>query len=260
MTRLFNYIVKILLENKLNSLHDENILLKSMIDSINCSIFITDTKEIIYNNVVFQNNFHAIELESVNFNEETTVFKNRIGENHTFKIIQVIEQKDNKYYVLKDISKDIELENIMNTFLHMDSLTELPNRAKLILDLRSKVSTITSLAIIDLKDFKEINDFYGNQIGDFILKSVAEFINSLLGEGQFLYKFHADTYCIANSTLNQNDFTRLVEDIINKIDDKVFNYDQYEIDTRAVAGLSFSSKNNKLITADLALQAAKKKP
>jgi predicted signal transduction protein with EAL and GGDEF domain len=37
----------------------------------------------------------------------------------------------------------------------------------------------------------------------------------------------------------------------------VFKIDSYEIDTRITAGISFSAKNNKLITADLALQAAK---
>ncbi len=258
MMRLFYYIGKLLSENKLNYITDENILLRSMIDSINCSIFITDTNDIVSHNVVFKNNFDSINLRNIDFTQETTIFQDKLNHEHTFKIIPVIQSHNETYYVLKDISKEIELEHIMNTFLHMDSLTELPNRAKLILDLRSKTSNITSLAILDLKDFKEINDFYGNQIGDFILKSVAEFITSVLGNGQTLYKFHADTYCIANSTLNQDDFTRLVEDIINKIDDKVFNYDQYEIDTRAVAGLSFSSKNNKLITADLALQAAKK--
>lgn len=49
-----------------------------------------------------------------------------------------------------------------------------------------------------------------------------------------------------------------IKNIIDKIYKEVFSYEQYEIDTRVKAGISFSTKNNKLITADLALQAAKK--
>ncbi|MFA6683934.1 MAG: hypothetical protein WCS26_01640, partial [Arcobacteraceae bacterium] len=117
------------MENKLNYIKDEKILLKSMIDSINCSIFITDTQNIISNNVVFKNNFDSINLNYVDFSQETTIFKDKLNHEHTFKIIPVTQSTNETYYVLKDISKEIELEHIMNTFLHMDSLTELPNRA-----------------------------------------------------------------------------------------------------------------------------------
>lgn len=38
----------------------------------------------------------------------------------------------------------------------------------------------------------------------------------------------------------------------------MFTFEHYEIDIRMTAGISFSNKNNKLITADIALQSAKK--
>lgn len=245
--------------NKLLLVDEEKDFAKSMIDAISCSVFLTDGINILYFNYNFETNFHTINISLIDFNKETYIAEDRLKEQHTFKIIKINKQYKNKdLYILKDITKELEQEKLMNVFLHLDSLTELPNRAKLISDLKNRNLNITSLAIIDLKDFKEINDFYGNQIGDFILKSVASFIKSMLSEEQLLYKFHADTYCIANTNLNQSDFTALVQYILAQIDNHVFHYEQYEIDTRAVAGLSFSSQNNKLITADLALQSAKK--
>lgn len=245
------------MNNNVNIQHNETIFYKAMIDAVSCPVFISTQECIINYNISFENNFQNIDINNIDFTKENTTFNDKINQTHTFKILQTNLSIDGKtLYILKDITKEIELEKMMNTFLHIDSLTELPNRPKLIKDLR--ILNITSLAILDLKDFKEINDFYGNKVGDFILKSVAEYIITMLNEGQILYKFHADTYCIANLTLNQEEFTKLISNIVEKIDEKVFLYDQYEIDTRIIAGISFSSKNNKLITADLALQAAKK--
>lgn len=235
---------------------DQLFLLHNMIETINCPMMATNKEEILVKNSIFTKTFPNFDLKSIDFNKEIVTIKDSFNINHTFKITSL--DQNNTTFILKDITNELELEKIINNFLHIDSLTGYPNRTKLIQDLKKTSTPILSLAIIDLKDFKEINDFYGNQIGDFVLKQVADFINSQLSKDQTLYKFHADTYCIANYTLDRQSFIKLIKDILNKIDDEVIVCDQYEIDIRAIAGLSFSTKNNKLITADLALQAAKK--
>ena len=61
------------------------------------------------------------------------------------------------------------------------------------------------------------------------------------------------------STLdNKAQFIELIKDILDTVEKKTFTFEQYEIDIRITAGISFSNKNNKLITADIALQSAKK--
>ncbi|MDY0328810.1 MAG: diguanylate cyclase, partial [Arcobacteraceae bacterium] len=188
--------------NNLLLVDEEKDFAKSMIDAISCSVFLTDSIDILYFNYNFETNFRTFDMKKIDFEKETYITEDKLKEKHTFKIIKINKQYKNRdLYILKDITKELEQEKLMNVFLHLDSLTELPNRAKLIIDLKNRYLNITSLAIIDLKDFKEINDFYGNQIGDFILKSVANYIKSMLREGQILYKFHADTYCIANMNL-----------------------------------------------------------
>ena len=49
-----------------------------------------------------------------------------------------------------------------------------------------------------------------------------------------------------------------MKNILDAVYKNVFIFEQYEIDIRMTAGISFSNKNNKLITADIALQTAKK--
>lgn len=161
----------------------------------------------------------------------------------------------------KEVFDHIVLNNKkIEDLINLESLTQLPNRSKLIQNLQSEAMNISAIAIIDINSFKEINDFYGHQVGDFILKSVANVISNFTKNKNELqlYKFPSDTYCLTNTTISRDDFFQIVQNIIDKIESISFVYQKNDIHLRATAGISFSKKQNKLITADLALQAAKK--
>jgi len=140
-------------------------------------------------------------------------------------------------------------------------LTNLPNRSKLIKKLQDNQNLfLKSICILDINSFKEINDFYGHYAGDFILKELGNLIKKNIDTfpNLKLYKFPSDTYCITNSENNKEKFFKKIKKILELAYKTVFIFDQYEIDIRLTAGISFSNKNNKLITADIALQSAKK--
>ena len=156
--------------------------------------------------------------------------------------------------------KELKYENNIKQLLYIDNLTNLPNRTKLIKDVQDDQIGISSLAIIDINSFKEINDFFGHKIGDNILQDVSALIQGEIKQHSnhiSLYKFPSDTYCLANTTLKSDIFKNIVIAILLKIEQNTFVINQNEIDVRATAGVTFSTKNNKLITADLALQSAK---
>ncbi len=156
--------------------------------------------------------------------------------------------------------KELEHENNIQKILYMDNLTQLPNRAKLIHDVQNTELGINALAVIDINSFKEINDFFGHRIGDVILKKVVDVIHEMtkfVRNKVILYKFSADVYCLANTGLMKQDFKDMVMFILGSIESNVIYEGEHEIDIRATAGITFSPKNNKLITADLALHAAK---
>jgi diguanylate cyclase (GGDEF)-like protein len=82
----------------------------------------------------------------------------------------------------------------------------------LIKDIQDDEIGINSLAVIDIKSFKEINDFFGNRIGDQVLKAIVRIINSVIKfvENKVtLYKFSADVYCISNYGLTHKDFENI---------------------------------------------------
>jgi diguanylate cyclase (GGDEF)-like protein len=192
---------------------------------------------------VHLDNCDLLIFDEVSLQMNPTVFCNKI------KFCQTLYKKELKH------------EENMQRILYVDGLTQLPNRAKLIQDIIQNENLITSLAIIDINDFKEINDFYGLKIGDGILRGVVTIIEKtieVLNEKISLYKFAADVYCLANKGLEPFVFEEMIRFVLKAIDDEIFREDDQEIDIKAKAGITFSSKKNKLITADIALQAAKK--
>lgn len=81
---------------------------------------------------------------------------------------------------------------------YIDCLTNLPNREQLLIDIKSHNKT---LYLINIDGFKEINEFYGNEFGNFILKEIASdlltLLNSNLNKKVFnFYKLPADEYAI----------------------------------------------------------------
>lgn len=157
--------------------------------------------------------------------------------------------------------KELEYDANLKKLLYIDNLTQLPNRVKLIRDLQNDNIGINAVAIIDVNSFKEINDFFGHRVGDIVLKSIVETINDIIlfiKDKVTLYKFSADVYCLSNHGLSHEDFENIIIYILNGIKAEIVREKEHEIDVSATAGITFSPKNNKLITADLALQAAKK--
>lgn len=59
---------------------------------------------------------------------------------------------------------------------NIDTLTQLPNRAKLSRDLER--TPVDCVAILDVKNFKVLNDYWGVNHGDFIIKAIAERLRS----------------------------------------------------------------------------------
>ena len=78
--------------------------------------------------------------------------------------------------------------------LKTSQMFNLPNRASLLEDI--KKYDLMSSALFDIDSFHEINDFYGYDIGDFVLKEFARTIGKQLGSRCKLYHLQSDQFVI----------------------------------------------------------------
>lgn len=79
-----------------------------------------------------------------------------------------------------------------------DSLSQLPNRRALHLDVQRHAlkGEELSIALIDLDGFKVINDIYGHNVGDKLIKQCAEVLSEVCGENARLYRLGGDEFAM----------------------------------------------------------------
>ena len=75
-----------------------------------------------------------------------------------------------------------------------DDLTGLPNRRRLISEIEKFLAKEGSLLLLDLDGFKGINDLYGHEMGDKVLKQVALRFNRSLPHGSLLARLGGDEF------------------------------------------------------------------
>jgi diguanylate cyclase (GGDEF)-like protein len=81
-----------------------------------------------------------------------------------------------------------------------DALTDLPNRMLLLERLEKAIDSargtkgITALLVMDLDRFKEINDTFGHQFGDMLLKQIAVRLRHLLAPNETLSRLGGDEF------------------------------------------------------------------
>lgn len=97
---------------------------------------------------------------------------------------------------LTDISKTIEIQEYYEEKAYVDNLTKVYNRQKLNLELSrlTKRKTSYSILFFDIDFFKKINDTYGHDTGDEVLKKFANIINYSIRKGDILGRWGGEEF------------------------------------------------------------------
>lgn len=133
-----------------------------------------------------------------------TVIKNSLGAIPMEFVLQCVRFSEEKYVVIlgKDISERKRAESKIHTLAFYDSLTHLPNRQLFNDRLAQAIAQSQrhrkygALMMIDLDNFKALNDTKGHHIGDELLKQVASRIQALLREGDTLARIGGDEFVV----------------------------------------------------------------
>jgi diguanylate cyclase (GGDEF)-like protein len=139
----------------------------------------------------------------------------------------------------------IEKQEKLDYLSYYDQLTGLPNRTlfhdrvNLALQTQRGSGGIAALLFLDLQRFGIVNDTYGRQTGDSLLKLVAERLASALGNRDLLARIDGDTFAtVIRDVKHEADVAHVLEQSILKELARPFQTGGVEIRTGAQAGIA----------------------
>jgi diguanylate cyclase (GGDEF)-like protein/PAS domain S-box-containing protein len=123
-----------------------------------------------------------------------------------------------------DITERKLLEHQLENMAHFDALTSLPNRTlfddrlKLALAYAKREKKMLATMFIDLDLFKEINDLYGHEVGDKVLKQVSQRLITCVRESDTVARLGGDEFVILLPMVeDQNDVILVANKIVEAI-------------------------------------------
>jgi diguanylate cyclase (GGDEF)-like protein/hemerythrin-like metal-binding protein/PAS domain S-box-containing protein len=147
--------------------------------------------------------------------------------------------------VIKDITKLKSAESKISFLAYHDQLTELPNR-ELFYDRMSHAISqarrnhkYLALLFLDLDGFKTVNDRYGHEAGDTVLKLVARRLQACVRDVDTVARLGGDEFTLILSEVeNPADVASIAEKIIQKVSEPVSLDDEHKCSVGASIGIS----------------------
>lgn len=200
------------------------------------------------------------ELEELNISKSST---RELGGLQT-KLIDTIHNleesiKEHRYSLLQEKEN---LEDIEEKFLQLqeelkkaqnekniDYLTNIYNRRAFDIELEKiekKYNIFNSnyaIALYDIDHFKAINDQYGHECGDNVLKTFATLLHKLSREIDILARYGGEEFIIILNYDNTKEIIQYVQRIKQLIEAREFKYKDHIIDVKFSGGIALRGNN-----------------
>ncbi len=194
------------------------------------------------------------------------LFKNKCKDGSTFyaniTVVPILDEKGaiTEYLALRDdVTELVQSQKKLRKAFNTDILTRLGNRFKLLDDYTTLDEAY--LAIIDIRSFKEINDFYGYELGDKVIIELSNRLFNYFEEAAYqAYRLQGDEFAIlANASLiSIEDFIEKVKSFSVNIETTPLVIEDYNPEIDLTMGIS-SHRAELFTEADIAHKTAKKR-
>lgn len=127
------------------------------------------------------------------------------------RVIELQERVEaNRRVVMKQIAEMGLLTRKLRNAAHTDALTELPNRRYAMARLEAEwagsnppVDRPLSAILVDIDHFKNVNDAYGHDVGDLVLKEVAFVLRANTRQGEEASRLGGEEFFVVCSNTNE---------------------------------------------------------
>ena len=181
---------------------------------------------------------------------------------------QLFEDKKSIGYIRNylESAKPVLQSKILTEILHqsnmIDGLTKLYNRKYLdiFMDTTAKEYESFAIAMADIDFFKKVNDTYGHDAGDTILKGLSEVLKKSIGKDDIAFRFGGEEFVIFIP--NVEDAKVIPEKIRKTFEESAFEANGQTIKKTISLGVAFYPKDSNTIwgtikCSDIALYEAK---
>nr|MBP7900591.1 GGDEF domain-containing protein [Gammaproteobacteria bacterium] len=197
------------------------------------------------------------------------------GLTHAKQQIHLMARLD---YISLEIGAEIAILNdmIMITEYHKDPLTGVLTRHLLdkILSAQIEIAKATestcALLMMDLDNFKHINDTYGHLAGDLVIQNFTDILKRTLRKSDFIFRFGGEEFLVLVPSTNAQDLQQIAQKILIEVRQQSILTPQDQLMTYTVSigtttiepsNLSFVTKevvNHYIGEADARLYLAKR--
>lgn len=147
------------------------------------------------------------------YNEMVTNTKKLIEavDNGRVRAHELLVEKSKAYEELESLNEEIRVQGSkIHDLIYIDSVTGLKNRFAInnrideLIEAKSEFNNI-AIMFLDIDDFKYINDTFGHEVGDKVIKATGEFLSNLETDNISVGRFGGDEFIIVLKSLNMND-------------------------------------------------------
>jgi len=239
------YLCDAIDSNKMGSNNVKNI--KNQIKAISYSNSTTDDIHNLQSKLVQAAKNIEVEMTNVNKNLES-------GQNEVSLLKKKVE------------FLETELKETQATSM-VDHLTKIPNRRSFEIELKkienrfSRNNEDYAIIFFDIDYFKKVNDTYGHEAGDIILKSFAALLKKLTRDTDLVARYGGEEFISIVAYKDSSELYRYIERIKSVVTKNKFIYKQNKIEITVSAGVEIrsvnSDSNETVLKADKLLYKAK---
>ncbi|MCB2294796.1 diguanylate cyclase [Clostridium algoriphilum] len=163
-----------------------------------------------------------------------------IQKNYTLKL------EESNIKLKNEIIDRLSAEDQIRHFVYYDALTEVPNRKKMLEDvdiLLGYKNERFAVLFIDLDKFKSVNDDYGHQAGDYILKISAVRLKSIIRSTDTISRIGGDEFIIMLRDLKDSADAETIAASALETLSTAFTYKENQLFIGASIGISIFPKH-----------------
>ncbi|MCH8531976.1 MAG: EAL domain-containing protein [Saccharospirillum sp.] len=189
-------------------------------------------------------------------------------------VSETVDKGESLYVALiRDISDSRDQQIAIERLAYYDPLTNLANRRLLddriqqVMSLTSRSESYSAMLIIDLDDFKNINDSLGHRVGDVLLNDLGQRILSCIWHADTAARLGGDEFCILLTSLGTDQLqamerAKVVSDRVLAQISQPYLIEGQSLKTSASVGITIFKGENTLKDeimkqADIAMYEAK---